>query len=324
MLDDTIVAVATAEGQGGLAVVRLSGPAALLIARRIVGEGALAEPVVSHRARLAVLHWPRDGAPFGAFAGAVAPGQELDQALVLPLLSPHGYTGEDTVEFSCHGGRLPARLVAAACEAAGARAAGPGEFTRRAFLNGKLSLAEAEAVADLIQAEHAVGVRAALAQLRGGLEREIASLVEPLRGATGVDRRRDGVRRRGGHRAVRARDRGGRRRGSRDAATSLPRSPARDDACATACRWCSPGRRTPARAACSTRCSARTACSWTPRPAPRATSCRRASSAAGCSTCCTTPRVCARTAAASNDSACSAPSRRWRGRRRPASVGGRR
>lgn len=181
MLDDTIVAVATAEGQGGLAVVRLSGPAALPIARRIVAGNALAEPVASHRARLAVLRWPLEEMPVAGFSGVVAPGQELDEALVLPLLSPHGYTGEDTVEFSCHGGWVPARLVAAACQAAGARAAGPGEFTRRAFLNGKLSLAEAEAVADLIQAEHAAAARAALAQLRGGLEREIASVADPLR-----------------------------------------------------------------------------------------------------------------------------------------------
>ncbi len=182
MLDDTIVAVATAEGRGGLAVVRLSGPAALPVARRLVVGHALAEPVVSHRARLAVLRWPLEGATVAEFSGVVAPGQELDEALVLPLLSPHGYTGEDTVEFSCHGGWLPARLVAAACQAAGARAAGPGEFTQRAFLNGKLSLAEAEAVADLIQAEHAAGARAALAQLRGGLEREIAAVADPLRG----------------------------------------------------------------------------------------------------------------------------------------------
>jgi tRNA modification GTPase len=186
MLDDTIVAVATPEGQGGLAVVRLSGPAALPIARRLVAGNALAEPVASHRARLAVLRWPVDeaaakgGSP-DEFVGAVAPGQEIDEALVLPILSPHGYTGEDTVEFGCHGGWLPARLVAAACRAAGARAAGPGEFTRRAFLNGKLSLAEAEAVADLIQAEHAAGARAALAQLRGGLEREIGTVAQPLR-----------------------------------------------------------------------------------------------------------------------------------------------
>jgi tRNA modification GTPase len=182
MLEDTIVAVATPEGQGGLAVVRLSGPAALSIARRLVAGQALAEPVASHRARLAVLRWPLDAAhPVADFADAVTPGQELDEALVLPILSPHGYTGEDTVEFSCHGGWLPARLVAAACRAAGARAAGPGEFTRRAFLNGKLSLAEAEAVADLIQAEHAAGARAALAQLRGGLDDEIATVAQPLR-----------------------------------------------------------------------------------------------------------------------------------------------
>lgn len=188
-MDDTIVAVATAEGQAGLAVVRLSGPAALSIARRVVMGDALAEPVTSHRARFAVLRWPSAAESADHVAPtpeppdeyAVVAGQELDQALVLPLLAPHGYTGEDTVEFSCHGGWLPARLVAAACRAAGARAAGPGEFTRRAFLNGKLSLAEAEAVADLIHAEHAAGARAALAQLRGGLEREVAAVADPLR-----------------------------------------------------------------------------------------------------------------------------------------------
>ena len=105
MLDDTIVAVATPQGQGGLAVVRLSGPAALSIARRLVAGQALAEPVASHRARLAVLRWPLDAAHPGAdFADAVTPGQELDEALVLPILAPHSYTGEDTVEFFCHGG----------------------------------------------------------------------------------------------------------------------------------------------------------------------------------------------------------------------------
>lgn len=172
----TIVAVATAEGRGGLAVVRLSGPRALAIARRLLPGGELAEPVDSHRTRLALVCWPD-----GAAEGGHEPGEALDQALILPLIAPASYTGEDTVEFFCHGGRMPAKLVAAACRAAGARAAGAGEFTRRAFLNGRLSLAQAEAVADLIACENAAGARAALAQLRGGLNRQIAAIEAPLR-----------------------------------------------------------------------------------------------------------------------------------------------
>ena len=179
MLDSgTIVALATAEGKSGLAVVRLSGPDALAVARRILPDGGLAEPVTSHRARLAMVHWPQDAVGGDGDPEAGAP---LDQTLVLPLLAPNSYTGEDTVEFSCHGGALPARLVAAACRAAGARSAGAGEFTRRAFLNGRLSLDQAEAVADLIDAEQVAGARAALAQLRGALDRQLADIEEPLR-----------------------------------------------------------------------------------------------------------------------------------------------
>jgi tRNA modification GTPase len=195
---DTIVAVATPEGRGGLAIVRLSGPRALTVARRLLSGRTLREPVRSHHARLATLRWPspvaadeghdETTAAAGRTARAglaasqlTAPGTPLDRALVLPLLAPASYTGEDTVEFICHGGLLPARLVTAACRAAGARAATAGEFTRRAFLNGRLSLAQAEAVADLIAAEHAAAAGAALAQLRGGLNRQLAAVEQPLR-----------------------------------------------------------------------------------------------------------------------------------------------
>ncbi|HOX26822.1 MAG TPA: tRNA uridine-5-carboxymethylaminomethyl(34) synthesis GTPase MnmE [Candidatus Krumholzibacteria bacterium] len=172
----TVVAVATPEGEGGLAVVRLSGPEALAVARRLLSAGALADPVDSHRARLALVRWPAR-----ADTGGPEPGTPLDQALVLPMLAPASYTGEDTVEFFCHGGLMPARQIAAACRAAGARGALPGEFTRRAFLNGRLSLVQAEAVAELIAAEHAAGARAALAQLTGGLNRQLAAVEGPLR-----------------------------------------------------------------------------------------------------------------------------------------------
>ncbi len=173
----TIVALATPEGRGGLAVVRLSGPDALPISRRVVRGGVLGDPVESHRARLATVVWPRGETD----RKGDHPGGGLDQVLLLPMIAPSSYTGEDTVEFSCHGGVMPSRLVVAALIAAGARPATAGEFTRRAFLNGRLGLAAAEAVADLIAAEHAPGARAALNQLRGGLARRIASVEEPLR-----------------------------------------------------------------------------------------------------------------------------------------------
>lgn len=164
---DTIVAIATPEGAGGLAVVRLSGVAAPAIAATLFRPARPGAALASHRAR------------FGLLVSAA--GELLDEALVLPLLAPHSYTGEDTVEFHCHGGRMPARRVLDACVAAGARPAGPGEFTRRAFMNGRLSLDQAEAVADLIHAEDELTAAAALAQLRGGLRREVGAIEAPLR-----------------------------------------------------------------------------------------------------------------------------------------------
>lgn len=171
---DTIVAIATPPGEGALAVVRMSGPGALEIAARVFrprrrdAPGSPAAIFRSHRARLGLV--------------VDAAGRALDEALLLPMLAPRSLTGQDTVEFFCHGGRLPARLVCEACLAAGARPAGPGEFSRRAFLSGRLSLDQAEAVADLIAAEEELAAGAALAQLRGGLRDEIAQLEAPLLG----------------------------------------------------------------------------------------------------------------------------------------------
>ncbi|MBU0741250.1 tRNA uridine-5-carboxymethylaminomethyl(34) synthesis GTPase MnmE [bacterium] len=166
---DTIAAVATPEGEGGLAVVRLSGPRALEFASALLSDGRDRADLRSHRAFLGVPRCPRSR-------------DELDETLVLPMMAPNSYTGEDTVEFYCHGGRLPARLVTEACLELGARPAGPGEFTRRAFLNGRLSLDQAEAVADLIAAESRLAAKGALRQLRGGFRRRMESLEKPLLG----------------------------------------------------------------------------------------------------------------------------------------------
>ena len=177
--NDTVVARATPEGEGGLAVVRLSGPAALAIARSVFrGPGFGPSKVhlpTPRRAVCGILH-----EPLAAQDDEEQQVVAIDEALALPLPGPHSYTGEDTVEFFCHGGRQVAAAVVRACQAAGAVAAPPGEFTRRAFLNGRLTLDQAEAVADLITAGSALAARAAITQLRGGLDAELGAVEWPL------------------------------------------------------------------------------------------------------------------------------------------------
>ncbi|MFT4197986.1 MAG: tRNA uridine-5-carboxymethylaminomethyl(34) synthesis GTPase MnmE [Pseudoxanthomonas sp.] len=158
---DTIVAVATAGGAGGVGIVRLSGPRARAIARGL-GCRALA-PRCARYTRF------RDAA-----------GQVLDTGIALYFRAPASFTGEDVVELQAHGSPvLLAELVATAC-ALGARRAGPGEFSQRAFLNGKLDLAQAEALADLIAAADARSARAARRALEGVFSRQVEALAEAL------------------------------------------------------------------------------------------------------------------------------------------------
>jgi tRNA modification GTPase len=160
--DDTIVAVATPPGRGGIAVARLSGPAAHAIAL------ALAErrrPFVARRVTRVSLR------------GLDVP----DDALVTYFQGPASYTGEDVVEISTHGSPAVMAAVVAACTARGARAAGPGEFTLRAYLNGKLDLLQAEAVHDLVSAVSPAAARAAAAHLDGALSTAMARIVAALR-----------------------------------------------------------------------------------------------------------------------------------------------
>jgi tRNA modification GTPase len=167
----TVVARATPEGEGGLAVIRLSGAQATAIAGRVFRGPPLRPRGVVY----GMLH----GSPVAQDDGE----QQLDaidEVLALYLPGPRSYTGEDTVEFYCHGGRQVAALAVRACQAAGAVAAPPGEFTRRAFLCGRLTLDQAEAVADLIQAGSEQAARAAVAQLRGGLDAELGAVEWPL------------------------------------------------------------------------------------------------------------------------------------------------
>ena len=163
-LVDTIVAQATPPGFGAVAVVRLSGPGALDIAGRLMGRDAGAmDGWESRSSRLCTLVRPGSG-------------ETLDRALVSVFRAPRSYTGEDVVEFSTHGGYAIPAGVAAACVALGAREAVAGEFTRRAYLNGRLDLTQAEAVADLVAARSAKGRQVALHQLERGLGDRIAAL----------------------------------------------------------------------------------------------------------------------------------------------------
>jgi tRNA modification GTPase len=172
-LDDVIAAIATAAGAAGLAVVRVSGPGAMEVADAVFRGAAPLALAGGH-----TLHhgWIVD--PAGAPAGREP--ARLDEVVAAVFREPRSYTGEDTVEFSCHGGPVPARRVLAAVRAAGARLADPGEFTLRAFLHGRMDLAQAEAVADLVHAETESAGDLALAQLAGGLSRRVAALEERL------------------------------------------------------------------------------------------------------------------------------------------------
>lgn len=160
---DTIAAVSTAPGLGAIAVVRLSGPDAASVALRILPE-------------LEVMPDPR----YATLAEIRDPDDEslIDRAVVTYFPGPASYTGEDVVELSCHGGWLIPRLTLDACLRAGAREAEPGEFTRRAYLRGKLDLVQAEAVADLIEARSRALHVAALGQLDQGLSLRISELRE--------------------------------------------------------------------------------------------------------------------------------------------------
>jgi tRNA modification GTPase len=169
MTDDTIAAIATALGEAGLALVRVSGPAALSIADTVFQP---ANPKAS-KPSLAPTHTLHYG-------HVVHAGARVDEALLAVLRAPRTYTREDVVEITCHGGLLTTRLVLDTVLRAGARLAHPGEFTKRAFLNGRIDLAQAEAVADLIHARTDLALRAAQEQLAGHLSRRIETLRDQL------------------------------------------------------------------------------------------------------------------------------------------------
>ena len=163
---DTIVAPATLPGSGAISIVRISGPRALETVSAVV-----------------TCNRPLDEAPGYSIRYGTAlqdDGSVLDEVLVSVFRAPHSYTGEDAAEISCHASRYVVEtLLQRLCDA-GARAAEPGEFTRRAFVNGKMDLAQAEAVADVIQSDNAAAHRVAMNQLRGGYSSRLKELRDKL------------------------------------------------------------------------------------------------------------------------------------------------
>lgn len=159
--EETIAAIATPLGPGGLGVVRVSGPGALAAADRVFRGAAPLAAALSHTLHHGLIH---------------DAGNPLDDAVAAVFRAPRSYTGEDVVEFSCHGSPDLLRRVLDLCLSRGVRAAGPGEFTQRAFLNGKMDLAQAEAVALLVSARSEDARKWSLDQLRGGLSRRLADL----------------------------------------------------------------------------------------------------------------------------------------------------
>lgn len=164
LFNDTIAAIATPPGEGGICIIRLSGSSAVAIADKIFSKNL-------SDAETHTLH-------FGKILRS--DGSVIDQALAGVMLAPKSYTGENVVELSCHGGVLCAKEVLLRCIEAGARFALAGEYTKRAFLNGKLDLSQAEAVTDIINSKSEMALEAGVNQLEGALSKRINDIRDEL------------------------------------------------------------------------------------------------------------------------------------------------
>lgn len=169
MLDDTIAAIATPLGESGIGIVRLSGEKAIEIARKVF---------IPRRNK----EWWREQGYRLFYGYVIEPetGEMIDEVLLSMMRAPYSFTREDVVEINCHGGVVPLRKTLAAVLRCGARLAGPGEFSRRAFLNGRVDLAQAEAIIDIIRAKTDAQLKLAVSQLKGELSEKIRSLQDRI------------------------------------------------------------------------------------------------------------------------------------------------
>ena len=179
--DDTIAAISTPLGHGGIGIVKISGKDAIKIADKIFlsPKNKTLKQIPSHRIIYGHIINPVRKQDF--LSNGVNSNKEIiDEALISVMRSPHTYTKEDVVEINCHGGPVPLRRILELVLKNGARLAEPGEFTRRAFLNGRIDLAQAEAVLDVINAMTEQSQKTAVEQLRGGLSKKIEAIKEKL------------------------------------------------------------------------------------------------------------------------------------------------
>ncbi|MCW3788155.1 tRNA uridine-5-carboxymethylaminomethyl(34) synthesis GTPase MnmE [Plebeiibacterium sediminum] len=167
-LEDTIVAVSTAQGAGAIAVIRLTGPDSIIICDKVFKSVKSGKKLVDQSAN--TVH----------FGSLIDEDKELDEVLISIFKAPNSFTGENTVEVSCHGAPYIQQKVLELFIKNGANLAAPGEFTQRAFLNGKMDLSQAEAVADLIASRSEAARRVALQQMKGGFSNELIHLRERL------------------------------------------------------------------------------------------------------------------------------------------------
>lgn len=166
-IEDTICAPATVPGTGAIAIIRMSGKDSFRIVDKVVScKGSTISETEGYKLRYGV--------------ALEADGSDLDTVLVSVFRSPHSYTGEDSVEISCHSSKYVVERLLQRLVDSGARMAGPGEFTQRAFVNGKMDLAQAEAVADVISSQNAAAHRVAYSQLKGGFSKELKTLRDEL------------------------------------------------------------------------------------------------------------------------------------------------
>lgn len=166
-IEDTICAPATVPGTGAIAIIRMSGKDSFRIADKVVScKGSTISETEGYKLRYGV--------------ALETDGTDLDTVLVSVFRSPHSYTGEDSVEISCHSSKYVVERLLQRLVDSGARPAGPGEFTQRAFVNGKMDLAQAEAVADVISSQNAAAHRVAYSQLKGGFSKELKTLRDEL------------------------------------------------------------------------------------------------------------------------------------------------
>lgn len=183
-LEDTICAIATPLGEGGIGILRISGSQAIETVSPLVRlkSGKPLAAVRSHHLYLADIVGPSAGRSgrSGFPRDSINHGQIIEESLVVVMRGPRSFTGEHVVEIHCHGGPLVLQTVCEACLSRGARLAEPGEFTKRAFLNGRLDLTQAEAVLDTIRAKTEMSLKLAQQQLRGGVSTEISRIRESL------------------------------------------------------------------------------------------------------------------------------------------------